>query len=77
MPDISMCMNERCPSKLKCYRFMATKSDFQSYMAYKVPAGEDRCGSFRRISPSKRAPRIRQPRTKRSPSVNGGARIKP
>jgi len=36
MPDIAMCKNEACPSKLMCYRFTATPSDFrQSFAEFK------------------------------------------
>lgn len=35
MPDISMCADEDCPSKLKCYRFMARPDQYrQSYAAF-------------------------------------------
>lgn len=36
MPDISMCRNEECPLKLKCYRYTAIPSEFmQSYTSFK------------------------------------------
>ena len=31
MPDISMCKNEKCKRKNKCYRYMAKPSMYQSY----------------------------------------------
>src|SRR5690242_6529136 len=31
MPDITMCSNEKCPQKRKCYRYMAEPSAIQSY----------------------------------------------
>lgn len=47
MPDISMCMNEACKSKLDCYRYTATPTDgMQAYSGFKVEEGDARCGSF-------------------------------
>lgn len=47
MPDISMCMNQECPSHLQCYRFMAVPNPWrQSYMEFKHQEGKDRCESF-------------------------------
>lgn len=46
MPDIAMCGNEDCPSAKECYRFRAKPSDWQSYMDFQPPPGEDRCGDF-------------------------------
>jgi hypothetical protein len=35
MPDISMCLNERCPRKAKCYRFRAVpEPKWQSYCEF-------------------------------------------
>jgi len=34
MPDISMCQNETCPLRDKCFRFMATPSRYQSYSMF-------------------------------------------
>ncbi len=35
MPDISMCSNEECPSKDKCYRYVAIPDEYwQSYGAF-------------------------------------------
>ncbi len=31
MPDISMCNNEKCDKKNKCYRYMAIPSSWQAY----------------------------------------------
>lgn len=37
MPDISMCRNEECPLKEKCYRYTAEPSPFrQAYAEFKV-----------------------------------------
>jgi hypothetical protein len=36
MPDISMCDNNDCPSRLGCYRFMAEPNPYrQAYMEFK------------------------------------------
>jgi hypothetical protein len=31
MADITMCKNETCPMKNRCYRYTAIPSDYQSY----------------------------------------------
>ena len=47
MPDISMCNNNSCPSKISCYRFMAKPSSpYQWYSTFEVPEGKDRCDDF-------------------------------
>lgn len=34
MPDITMCDNQKCENKARCYRFMADRSDYQSYAIF-------------------------------------------
>lgn len=34
MPDISMCNNNVCPLRVKCYRFRALPSEMQSYSRF-------------------------------------------
>lgn len=46
MPDIAMCTNKKCPSRLKCHRFTAQPSGWQSYTTYTVPKGKKKCESF-------------------------------
>lgn len=49
MPDISMCMNEKCKLKTNCKRFMATPSPFQqAYMAFRFETenGVTTCENF-------------------------------
>lgn len=47
MPDISMCGNRTCPSRMKCYRYRARPDEhWQSWMEFQVPDCLDRCGSF-------------------------------
>jgi len=35
MPDISMCKDHECPSRMICYRYRAKPSNFQSYAGFK------------------------------------------
>jgi len=50
MPDISMCENKDCPSKEKCYRFMAKPSPvWQTYAEFKVEKGKKKCDNFMKI----------------------------
>jgi len=48
MPDISMCKDEDCPSRLKCFRFTATPNEHrQYYMNFNnVRNGQDKCEYF-------------------------------
>jgi len=46
MPDVSMCMNEECPLKEKCYRFTATPNErIQSYGMFE-PDKEGKCDYY-------------------------------
>ena len=58
MPDITMCLNKKCPSKDKCYRFMANPTPFnQSYSDFKpiksVDYTSDRCDMFMKVTKPK------------------------
>jgi len=47
MPDISLCNNRECPLRAECYRYRAVPtSTVQTYTAFEVPEGEDRCEFF-------------------------------
>ena len=47
MPDIAMCGDKECPSREKCYRFMATPSPhMQSYSHFGREVGDAKCDSF-------------------------------
>ena len=46
MPDISMCLNNTCPSRFKCYRYQAAPSMRQSYAAFAAPKGRRKCDDF-------------------------------
>ena len=55
MPDITMCVNDRCPSRRRCYRYMARPSPFLQSMAdFKVPSGSNKCEHFWKIEPNDR-----------------------
>ena len=41
MPDISMCRNENCLRKEKCYRYMAKPEEFQWYSDFATDDGKD------------------------------------
>ena len=50
MPDISMCLNETCPDRRLCYRFMAVPDpNRQSYGDFAPEPEAMRCESFRHI----------------------------
>ena len=44
-PDITMCKDEQCPLRWKCFRFMAIPSERQSYFA-ESPREVARCEYF-------------------------------
>lgn len=47
MPDISMCRDATCPSRLTCWLFMAPPEPvWQSYSAFTRPGGADRCYAY-------------------------------
>jgi hypothetical protein len=47
MPDISLCLNEECPSSKKCYRSTATPNPGrQTYCGFTVKEGEKKCEYF-------------------------------
>lgn len=56
MPDISMCGNQTCPSRKKCYRFMAIPSTWQSYIAPTWDKKTKKCEYF---WPIKKGDRVR------------------
>lgn len=45
-PDIEMCSDSDCPSRVKCYRFAAKPSENQSYMDFDRRTWDDRCESY-------------------------------
>ena len=44
-PDISMCKEEKCPLKEKCYRYTAKPDEYQSYLVDKKDIGKN-CDLF-------------------------------
>ena len=42
MPDITMCQNNRCPSRKKCYRFMAKPNPY--WQAYTIFIYDEEAG---------------------------------
>lgn len=59
MPDISMCENEECPLRHRCYRFMAEPDDYcQAYTAFAIGV-DGECEGFRRMPYSNKKPRCR------------------
>ena len=47
MPDISMCENQKCPSRKSCYRYTSKPNPYrQTYSLFEVNEGEDKCESY-------------------------------
>jgi hypothetical protein len=40
MADITMCINQSCPKKGSCFRFLARPSEFQSYAFFSGGDGD-------------------------------------
>jgi hypothetical protein len=50
MPDISMCQNTTCPSRMKCYRYRAKPNgDRQSWAAFAPADGDPICNAFMEV----------------------------
>jgi hypothetical protein len=56
MPDISMCNNQECPSRLKCHRFMASPGMNQCFAVFIVPKRRKKCDSFMKHIPGNDKP---------------------
>lgn len=49
MPDISMCLNKNCPSRMSCFRYRAAPNpNWQSYASF-TPDTSGRCDAFMRL----------------------------
>lgn len=63
MPDISMCKNEKCNLRHKCYRFTATPSpEWQSYANFE-PNKSGQCDFFmkdKRLNDTKEEKEVRR-----------------
>ena len=46
MPDIAMCGDDNCPSRLTCWRFIAPPDSYQSYMLFDRPEDGERCADY-------------------------------
>lgn len=46
MPDITMCVNKKCPLRMKCYRFTAVPTPYVQSFAYFKPVN-GKCNGFR------------------------------
>lgn len=49
MPDISMCGNNQCPLRYRCYRFTAKPDYYQAYMQFEPSCngvGEYECEAY-------------------------------
>ena len=45
MPDISLCTDSKCPTRVACYRYRAWPSDYQTYTNF-VRNGKNKCESW-------------------------------
>lgn len=48
MPDIAMCTDKECPSRVHCYRYIAKPSERQSYAEFKHDS--ERCQFYESTS---------------------------
>lgn len=46
MPDISLCQDGYCPSRLSCYRFTAPPNEVQSYTDFGRERDRERCEAY-------------------------------
>ena len=46
MPDITMCLNHDCPSKIKCHRYTVPPSEIQSFAVFKLEKRKLKCNVF-------------------------------
>lgn len=46
MADISMCCNQNCPKRSRCYRFMAVPSETQAYSYFEPDLEYNICPAF-------------------------------
>ena len=50
MPDISLCKNDKCPSKNECYRFRAVPNpERQAYGSFSLNESDKKCAYFMSI----------------------------
>ena len=46
MPDISMCINTKCPVRKMCYRYRAIPDEYQSYAGFTFNVETASCEEF-------------------------------
>ncbi len=51
MSDFSKCIDVKCPSRDKCWRYTAPVSPHQSYSDFGRPEGAQECESFWQVVP--------------------------
>ena len=62
MPDITMCRNQFCPIKDRCYRWTAEPNPrWQSYAWFKEPNGSEKCLNFLEDVRNKNADNVEHP----------------
>ncbi len=44
MPDLAMCMNKACPSRVTCFRFLAKPGQRQAFMDFRHKG--DKCDNY-------------------------------
>lgn len=81
MPDISMCADDACPSRSKCYRHKASGTvpnlPWQAFGEHQRKPNDERCASFWPVYPTKRAPVVKSeqdtvsPRAVNQDSISG------
>ena len=54
MPDLSMCRDHACPSRLKCYRYQALPSVRQTYAEFGRAEGMEKCEAFVQVRVEKK-----------------------
>lgn len=58
MPDISMCRNRTCPSRMQCYRYRAKPSEWRQSYAFFQPNPNGECDAFSGIWPDQSEDRL-------------------
>lgn len=54
MADITKCSAHRCPSRLRCWRYMAPSSDKQSFAMFYMSERDEKCDDFIPINPTRK-----------------------
>jgi hypothetical protein len=74
MPDISMCADDECPSRAKCYRHKASgtkpSSFWQAYSTFWREPDAKQCSAFWPVYPTKRAAVVQSEQDTASPRAD-------